>query len=208
LLEGCPIVTPVPRHLLLACGAFGPRLPPERVAAAIARGVERAGGPAPDVLALEAGGPAPDLLALEAAGPAPDVLALEAGGGAADVLALEAGGGAADALAADRAARDLPTGGTPQDARALLDALGFDARMRRARAVVVVWGLLRERTLAGSVTFEIATRARQGGVPAYAVTAANELRAFDARMLDLQLIVRARGAAGLAAAGEKLAGLA
>ena len=53
--------------------------------------------------------------------------------------------------------------------------------------------------------FEIATRARQAGVPAYAVTGENELDAFDARMLDLQVILEARTVRGLAAAGTKLA---
>jgi hypothetical protein len=92
-----------------------------------------------------------------------------------------------------------------EDARALLDALGFDARMRRARAVVIGAERLEERTLAGSVAFEIATRARQGGVPAYAVTAQDELAAFDARILDLQVVLRASSPRALALAGGKLA---
>jgi hypothetical protein len=86
--------------------------------------------------------------------------------------------------------------------------VGFDERMRRARAVVVGAERLDRATLAGSAVFEIATRARQAGVPAYAVTGANELDAFDARMLDLQVILEARTARGLAAAGTKLARLA
>jgi glycerate kinase len=91
--------------------------------------------------------------------------------------------------------------------RGLLEALDFDARMRASRAVVVGAQRLHERTLAGSTTFEIATRARQGGVPAYAVTAENALDAFDARILDLQLILEAGTARALVAAGRKLAGL-
>jgi len=93
----------------------------------------------------------------------------------------------------------------PGDVRELLDSLRFDARMRASRAVIVGTQRLHERTLAGSVTFELATRARQGGVPAYAVTGENALDAFDARMLDLQLIVQATGARALAAAGRRLA---
>jgi glycerate kinase len=85
---------------------------------------------------------------------------------------------------------------------------GFDARMRRARAVLVGAERLDRATLAGSYVFEIATRARQAGVPAYAVTGADELDSFDARMLDLQVILEARTARGLAAAGAKLARLA
>lgn len=85
---------------------------------------------------------------------------------------------------------------------------GFDVRMRRARAVIVGAGHLDRETLAGSAVFEIATRARQTGVPAYAVTAANELDAFDARMMDLQVILEANGMRGLSATGRKLARLA
>ncbi|HEY2537445.1 MAG TPA: glycerate kinase [Solirubrobacteraceae bacterium] len=85
---------------------------------------------------------------------------------------------------------------------------GFDERMRRARAVIVGAERLSRETLAGSAVFEIATRARQAGVPAYAVTGANELDAFDARMLDLQLILEARTPRGLVAVGTRLARLA
>ena len=99
----------------------------------------------------------------------------------------------------------LPADSGPEDVREQLDAAGFDARMRQARAVVIACARLHERALAGSAAFEIATRARQGGVPAYAVTAENALDAFDARMLDLQLIVQATGARALAAAGRRLA---
>jgi glycerate 2-kinase len=90
---------------------------------------------------------------------------------------------------------------------ATLAALDFDARMRRARAVIVGTGHLDRGTLAGSPVFEIATRARQAGVPAYAVTGANELDAFDARTLDLQVILEASSPRALSAAGRKLARL-
>lgn len=88
-----------------------------------------------------------------------------------------------------------------------LDSIDFDARMRAARAVIVGAARLGEGTLLGSATFEIATRARQAGVPAYAVAAHNELSAFDARVLDLQVILRARDTRALRRAGERLAGL-
>jgi glycerate kinase len=93
------------------------------------------------------------------------------------------------------------------DVRELLDALDFDARMRSARALIVCEARLREDTLAGSVAFEIATRARQAGVPSYAVTSENRLDSFDARILDLQAIVEANSARSLRTAGRKLAGL-
>jgi hypothetical protein len=94
---------------------------------------------------------------------------------------------------------------TGRDVAALLAGLDFDARMRSARAVVLAEERLRESTLRGSVAFEIATRARQGGVPTYAVTAENRLEPFDARILDLQLILQAVDPRALAAAGRKLA---
>ncbi|HUB73710.1 MAG TPA: hypothetical protein VL979_06710 [Solirubrobacteraceae bacterium] len=92
--------------------------------------------------------------------------------------------------------------------REQLEAAGFEARMRAARAVVLAFARLEERTLAGSAAFEIATRARQAGVPSYAVTAHDLLDAFDARILDLQLVLEARTARSLSAAGGRLAELA
>jgi len=93
------------------------------------------------------------------------------------------------------------------DVVSFLDAHDFNARMHRARAVIVAAKRLHERTLAGSATFEIATRARQSGVPTYAVTGENRLDPFDARILDLQLIIEADSARALAAAGRTLARL-
>ena len=97
---------------------------------------------------------------------------------------------------------DLPT-----DVRALLEALDFDARMLRARAVVLAQARLAERTLTASPAFGIATRARQAGVPAYAVAAQNLLDPFDARILDLQVILEASSPRALTAAGRRLAEL-
>jgi glycerate 2-kinase len=93
------------------------------------------------------------------------------------------------------------------DVAALLLGLDFDTRMRCARAVVLAEKRLRERTLRGSVAFEIATRARQGGVPAYAVTGENALAPFDVRILDLQVVLEAKDKRGLTSAGRKLARL-
>ena len=94
-----------------------------------------------------------------------------------------------------------PGEGSPRE---LLEAQDFETRMRRARALVVVTERLSPSTLAGSLTFEMATMARQGGVPAYAVTGANDLDPFGARILDLQLIIQARTPAALRAAGLRL----
>ena len=71
----------------------------------------------------------------------------------------------------------LPIGADRTDAAAIalaaLAATSTRACAQRAR-VVIVEAQLDEHTLAGSVAFEIATRARQGGVPAYAVTAEDD----------------------------------
>ena len=104
---------------------------------------------------------------------------------------------------------DGPPGARPGSAavRQQLDALHFDARMRASHALIVCEGSLHKHTLAGSFAFEIATRARQSGVPAYAVTAHNRLDRFDARILDLQAIVEGGDARSLRAAGRRLADL-
>jgi glycerate 2-kinase len=103
----------------------------------------------------------------------------------------------------------LPMGAELDDAAAvsLVRSANFEVRMRAARAVVIAEPRLDERTLAGTVAFEIATRARQGGVPAYAVAGEDELDSFDARILDLQTILQARTHRSLTSAGHRLAGL-
>lgn len=87
----------------------------------------------------------------------------------------------------------------------LLDDADFDRRMRAARATVLACARLDDRTLAGSIAFEAATRARQSGVPAYAVTGHNALDPFEARIVDLQVILEAGTPRALSAAGRKLA---
>jgi glycerate kinase len=88
-----------------------------------------------------------------------------------------------------------------------LDEVEFDRRMRAARAVVLACERLEDRTLTGSVAFEAATRARQSGVPAYAVTGHDALDPFEARIVDLQVILEAGSVRALSAAGAKLAAL-
>ena len=61
----------------------------------------------------------------------------------------------------------------------LLDALGFDARMRAARAVVTGEGQSIRQSLAGSSLSEVSTRARQAGVPSFAIVGEPRLDAFD-----------------------------
>lgn len=87
----------------------------------------------------------------------------------------------------------------------ILDRLDFDRRMRAARAVVVGEGKLDQQSLAGKAISEVATRARQAGVPCHAIVAGNELDAFAARMLDIQGILEARTLRQIAAAARGLA---
>jgi glycerate kinase len=85
-----------------------------------------------------------------------------------------------------------------------LSALDFDARMRAARAVVVGEGRMDATTLQGKIAGEIATRARQAGVPCHAIVGANAIDGFSARILDVQVILEAGTPEALAAAGEEL----
>jgi hypothetical protein len=88
-----------------------------------------------------------------------------------------------------------------------LEEVDFDRRMRAARALVIACAQLDDRTLAGSIAFEAATRARQAGVPAYAITGHDALDPFEARILDLQVILEASTARALGLAGRKLSAL-
>jgi glycerate kinase len=87
----------------------------------------------------------------------------------------------------------------------VLDAVEFDRRMRAARAVVTGEGKLDQQSLAGKLVSEIATRARQSGVPCYAVVGTRELDSFGARVLDLQVVLEAGTPAQLRTAGRRLA---
>jgi glycerate kinase len=69
----------------------------------------------------------------------------------------------------------------------VLDVAGFDARARDSFAVVTGEGRLDDQTLAGKAVFEVATRCRQGGVPCYAVVGADELDAFEHRLMNLEV---------------------
>jgi glycerate kinase len=86
----------------------------------------------------------------------------------------------------------------------VLGALDFDARMRAARAVIVGEGRIDEQTLQGKIAGEIATRARQAGVPCFAIVGSSGLDAFGARMLDLQRVVEATDLDAIAAAAASL----
>jgi glycerate kinase len=81
-----------------------------------------------------------------------------------------------------------------------------DTRLRRARAVVIATGHLDHETLLrGGGVCEIATRARQAGVPAYAIAGRDELDLFEKRILDLQVVIEAAAERSLAAVAKRLA---
>jgi glycerate kinase len=87
----------------------------------------------------------------------------------------------------------------------VLDALDFDRRMRESHAVVTGEGRLDDQSLAGKAASEVATRARQAGVPCHAVVGRNALDRFGARILDLQTVTEAGTPKQLKAAGRHLA---
>jgi glycerate kinase len=87
----------------------------------------------------------------------------------------------------------------------VLDALDFDRRMRAAHAVITGEGRLDDQSLVGKAVSEVATRARQAGVPCHVVVGSNGLDRFGARILDLQSVTEAGTARQLTAAGRRLA---
>ena len=86
----------------------------------------------------------------------------------------------------------------------ILSAVDYDARMLAARAVITGEGRLDQQSLVGKVVSEVATRARQAGVPCHAVVGSNALELFDLRILDLQLVLEASTLSELEAAGAEL----
>jgi glycerate 2-kinase len=109
-----------------------------------------------------------------------------------------AAGGLSGGLWAQHGARLVP------GAAYVLDAIGFDARMRAAAFVVTGEGRLDEQTLEGKIVREVATRCRQGGVACHAVVGGNELDPFQERILDLASVTEATTLEEMEAAGKRL----
>jgi len=123
---------------------------------------------------------------------------------------LRAGGGAEPDVLVLSAGRRRPLevrGAAPRTPGGPLELAGFDERLRRAKALIVASGRLERAHLRATPEFEILTRARQAGVPAYAICGDARLDAFDARLLDLQVVIEARTARALNAAARRLAPL-
>jgi glycerate kinase len=87
----------------------------------------------------------------------------------------------------------------------VLEALRYDERMRAAAAVIVGEGRLDETSLQGKALGEAATRARQAGVPCFAIVGTDALGLFGARMLDLQRVLEAPTAKAIESAAASLA---
>ena len=111
-----------------------------------------------------------------------------------------AAGGLSGGLWAYRGARLRP------GAAYVLDAIGFDERMRSTPFVVTGEGRLDEQTLQGKIVGELATRCRQAGVSCHAVVGTNGLDPFRIRMLDLASVREAGDVRALERAGRELAG--
>jgi glycerate kinase len=109
-----------------------------------------------------------------------------------------AAGGLSGGLWAHLGARLVP------GAAYVLDAVGFDGRLREAAFVVTGEGRLDEQTLAGKICGEVATRCRQRGVACHAVVGQNSLEAFQERILDLASVIEATTLEELEAAGAAL----
>jgi glycerate 2-kinase len=88
----------------------------------------------------------------------------------------------------------------------VLDALAFDRRLREAHAVITGEGRLDAQTAEGKLVAEVARRAAQAGIPAYAVVGQDALDPGRAHALGLAATIEAGTPAALAAAGVRLAG--
>jgi glycerate kinase len=86
----------------------------------------------------------------------------------------------------------------------VLDALGFDARMRAARCVIAGEGRLDGQSLLGKVVGEIGTRTRQAGVPLHAIVGEDAMDGFAKRMIDLQVVEPAETLEQMSGAAARL----
>jgi glycerate 2-kinase len=86
----------------------------------------------------------------------------------------------------------------------VLDALGFDERMRASWAVITGEGRIDQQTLQGKVIGELATRCRQAGVPSHAVVGRNELPRFEQRLLDIESLEEATTLDEVETAAERI----
>jgi glycerate kinase len=86
----------------------------------------------------------------------------------------------------------------------VLEALGFDERMRAAAFVVTGEGRIDDQTLQGKLVGEVATRCRQSGVPCHGIVGRIDLDPFAERILDFASLTEATTLEELERAGAKL----
>jgi glycerate kinase len=108
-------------------------------------------------------------------------------------------GGLSGGLWAFRGARLFP------GAAYVLDALGFDERLREATFVVTGEGRLDSQTLEGKIVAEVALRCPRAGVPCHAVVGQNALGPDEVDELGVASVREASTLEELEAAGRTLA---
>jgi glycerate 2-kinase len=86
----------------------------------------------------------------------------------------------------------------------VLDAIGFDERMRASAFVVTGEGRIDSQTLQGKIVGEVATRCRQGGVTCHGVVGKIDLDPFAQRILDFASMTEATTLDELREAGRAL----
>lgn len=89
-------------------------------------------------------------------------------------------------------------------AATVLDALGFDARVREAQLVVAGEGCLDEQSFGGKIVGELARRSRAAGVPVHAVVGASKLTEDDWPRRGLERVWTASALDEIEAAGREL----
>jgi glycerate kinase len=89
----------------------------------------------------------------------------------------------------------------------VLDRANFTRRMLASRAVITGEGALDSQTLLGKAAGEVATRARQSGVPCHAIVGRMAMTRFDARILDFESVLEAGSPAKITDATKALARL-
>ncbi|HET6507856.1 MAG TPA: glycerate kinase [Baekduia sp.] len=109
-----------------------------------------------------------------------------------------AAGGLAGGLWAALGAELLP------GAAWVLDAIGFDARLRSASAVVTGEGCLDEQTLQGKIIGEVARRCRAARLPLHAVVGTSRLDGAAVAALGLASVAEATDPPAMTAAGRAL----
>ena len=87
----------------------------------------------------------------------------------------------------------------------VLDAVGFDGRVRAARAVIVGEGRIDAQSVMGKIVGEIAARAGGADVPVHAVVGRNELDPAVGDHIGVRSVTEATTLAEIEAAGERLA---